>query len=424
MLSLLNTAKTALSASPHKIYLALLVALTIFWIGAAHTAVSANECDAGAYRDLSFAELAYSDISALHADRGCKPHKMPFVEDRVEYPVLLALAMWAPSHVAPTGTGYLLLSAIMLAAALIVMGVSLFHIKGASPWVMMASPALYVYGTLNWDLLALAALALGLALIPPEPDRASGAVVVMPKVVYFGLFAITLGVWTKLFPIVAVWVLIVVAFRRYGLKSAVLLGALFAAVSFVINAPFAFSAFENWSYFFKFNGTRQIDPSLYTMMGLDPKQDIEIANKTSFALLATGALFVAGTDFWKKGGKVAALTGLLLVIWLLGNKVYSPQYWLWALFGYAVAGGRTWVGLLAGAVATLEHLSVFSILSQKGYGFMLDWQPWFRERYWDCVHLRYVIFAILAVDIIIKLFRSDKAAGSDHVRPEVAAATE
>jgi hypothetical protein len=295
----------------------------------------------------------------------------------------------------------------MLAAAVVVMGVSLFYIKGSSPWVMMASPALYVYGTLNWDLLALASLALGLALVPVEPDR-SGAAPVMPKAVYLSMFAVALGVWTKLFPIVGVWVLLVVVLRRYGFKSAFQLGALFAVVSVAINAPFAVSAFDNWSYFFTFNGTRQIDPSLYTMMGLDPKRDIEIANKASFILLATGALFVAGAEFLKKGGRIAQATGFLLVIWLLGNKVYSPQYWLWALFGYAIAGGRTWLGLLAGALATLEHLSVFSILSQKGYGFMLDLQPWFKERYWDCVHLRYVMFAILAIDIGLKLWRSNQ----------------
>ena len=168
MTSLLHTARTALSAPVHRIYLALLIALTIFWIGAAHSAVSANECNGGAYRDLSMAELAYSDISALHADRGCQPHALPFIGDRVEYPVLLALAMWAPSQFAPTGTGYFLVSALMLAIAVIVMGVALFHIDGANPWVMLASPALYVYGTLNWDLIALAALAVGLALVPPE----------------------------------------------------------------------------------------------------------------------------------------------------------------------------------------------------------------------------------------------------------------
>jgi hypothetical protein len=406
MLSLLRTVKEAFSASPHRIYLAILVALTLFWIGAAHSAVSANECDGGAYRDLSMAELAYSDISALHADRGCRPHEMPFIADRVEYPVLLAMAMWAPSQVAPTGTGYFLLSAILLATAVIVMGVALFHIEGANPWVMMASPALYVYGTLNWDLLALALLALGLALVPTEPVGPNASRL-MPRIVYWGMLAVALGVWTKLFPVVGVFALLVVALRRYGLKSAIQLGVLFAAVSVLLNAPFAILAFKNWSYFFTFNGTRQIDPSLYTMAGLDPQRDYEIANKVSFALLVAGALFVTFADFRTKRGKIAVMTGFLLLVWLLGNKVFSPQYWMWALFGYAIAGGRTWLGLTAGAVATLEHLAVFSILSQKGYGFMLNWQPWFKERYWDCVHLRYLLFFVLAIDIGLKLFRSD-----------------
>jgi len=412
MTSLLHTARTALSAPVHRIYLALLIALTIFWIGAAHSAVSANECNGGAYRDLSMAELAYSDISALHADRGCQPHALPFIGDRVEYPVLLALAMWAPSQFAPTGTGYFLVSALMLAIAVIVMGVALFHIDGANPWVMLASPALYVYGTLNWDLIALAALAVGLALVPPEA-AVGGSTKPMPKIVYWSMLAIAFGVWTKLFPAVGVVALLVVAWRRYGLKSAVLLGLLFAAISVLLNAPFALLAFENWSYFFKFNGTRQIDPSIYTLVGLDPQRDIGIANKVSFLLLATAALFVAFTEFRSKHGKIAVMTGFLLVIWLVGNKVFSPQYWIWALFAYAIAGGRTWIGLTAGVLAVLENLSVFSMLSQKGYGFMLNWQPWFKERYWDFVHLRYIVFIGLAVDIGFKLWRSSTKAKTE-----------
>jgi hypothetical protein len=406
MLDQLRALRTTLSASPHRIYLAILIALMVFWIGAAHSAVSANECDGGAYRNLSFAELAYSDIAALHADRGCRPHQTPYVRDRVEYPVLLTFTMWAPSQLGSTGTGYFLLTATLLAISVIVMGLALFRIPGANPWIMMASPALFVYGTLNWDLIALALLAVGLALIPRGTTAVpqSGGI---PKVFYWAMLFLSLAVWTKLFPVVGVWALLVVVLHQYGLKPAVGLGVLFALVSIVLNAPFAAMAFENWSYFFKFNGIRDIDPSLYTLAGLDPKRDVAIANKLSFLLLSLSALFVWGVVWKKKLGQVGALTGFLLIVWMFGNKVFSPQYWIWALFGYAIAGGRTWLGLLAGALATLEHFAVFSILSQKGYGFLLDLQPWFKERYWDCVHLRYVMFFVLMADILFSLFRKN-----------------
>jgi hypothetical protein len=322
--------------------------------------------------------------------------------------VLLTLAMWAPSHLGSTGTGYFLLTATLLALSVIVMGVALFRIPGANPWIMMASPALFVYGTLNWDLIALAFFAVGLALIPKGPTDATQARV-LPKVAYWAMLFLSFAVWTKLFPAVGVWALIIVVLHRYGFKPAFGLGVLFLVVSVVLNLPFAAIAFENWSYFFKFNGIRDIDPSLYTLAGLDPKRDVAIANKLSFLLLAASALFVWGVEWRKKFGQIGALTGFLLIMWLFGNKVFSPQYWIWALFGYAIAGGRTWLGLLAGSLAMLEHFAVFSILSQKGYGFMLDLQPWFRERYWDCVHLRYITFFVLMADILYRLFRTKPA---------------
>src|SRR5215813_11507796 len=62
------------------------------------------------YRLWSFGALAYSDILALHEDRGAKRHPLPYVEDRIEYPVLLGLGMWLPSVLAPGRAGYFALT--------------------------------------------------------------------------------------------------------------------------------------------------------------------------------------------------------------------------------------------------------------------------------------------------------------------------
>src|SRR5215468_1121177 len=68
------------------------------------------------YRLWSFGALAYSDIIALHEDRGAQRHPIPYVEDRIEYPVLLGLGMWLPSVLAPGRAGYFALTFVLLAA--------------------------------------------------------------------------------------------------------------------------------------------------------------------------------------------------------------------------------------------------------------------------------------------------------------------
>src|SRR5207253_262149 len=68
------------------------------------------------YRLWAFGALTYSDIIALHEDRRAERHDFPFIHDKVEYPVLLALGMWWPSAIAPDRAGYFALTFAALAA--------------------------------------------------------------------------------------------------------------------------------------------------------------------------------------------------------------------------------------------------------------------------------------------------------------------
>src|SRR5438445_12865355 len=58
------------------------------------------------YRNWAFAALAYSDILALHEDRGAGRPAIPYLQDRIEYPVLMGFSMCWPSLPAPHRDGY------------------------------------------------------------------------------------------------------------------------------------------------------------------------------------------------------------------------------------------------------------------------------------------------------------------------------
>src|SRR5438094_2737604 len=188
------------------------------------------------YRLWSFAALSYSDILALHEDRGAGRHPVPYVEDKIEYPVLLGVGMWFPSVLAPDRAGYFALTFVLLAACALLTLWWMCALPGTQPWIWAASPALLVYGALNWDLFGILPLAGGLFLWAGGRERAAAA-------------ALSLAVWTKLFPVLALGVLLLISFRGPRRRTLELVG-IFAALSLAVTFPFALFGCPGWDSFF------------------------------------------------------------------------------------------------------------------------------------------------------------------------------
>src|SRR5205823_9707831 len=94
------------------------------------------------YRLWSFGAFAYSDVIALHDDRGGGRHRLPYFEDRIEYPVLLGIHMYWPGLISPNRIGYFLLTYLALSACALGTLWLLCRIEGTRPWAFAASPAL------------------------------------------------------------------------------------------------------------------------------------------------------------------------------------------------------------------------------------------------------------------------------------------
>src|SRR6266540_243236 len=227
---------------------ALTIALALLWLASGYANIARGAAHAGAgYREWSFRHHCYSDVIALHGDRylgGGRP--APYLEDRIEYPVLLGLALWLPSF-APGGPSSALahftVSYLFLALCLGGALVALFRTPGATP-------ALVYYAGLNWDLLPIALLALAALALSSARAGAAGALA-------------ALGVSAKLFPATivppAVALLVAIPPRT---RLASFLGAL-AAVLLAVNLPFALLRFDNWSWFFRFNAKRGAENSIW-----------------------------------------------------------------------------------------------------------------------------------------------------------------
>src|SRR5512137_41541 len=83
---------------------------------------------------------------------------LPYLEDRIEYPVLLGAALWAPSFLPGGQLVHFTASVAILSLCLVAAIALLRRLPGASPWWLAGTPALAYFGALNWDLIPIALL--------------------------------------------------------------------------------------------------------------------------------------------------------------------------------------------------------------------------------------------------------------------------
>jgi hypothetical protein len=327
--------------------------------GAAHPGV--------AYRPWAFDHHAYSDLLAMAGDRyfhGGRP--LPYVEDRVEYPPLLAAALWLPSFVSRSPWGYFAIGYGALAALALASIALLRRLPGASPWWFAGSPALAYYTGLNWDQLPIALLLAALVAWERGHPARAGA--------WAGL-----GASAKLFPVaLAPGVLGAAAARRAGRALGLAAGAFAAAIA-AVNLPVAWAAPGAWRWFWSFNAARGAENSVWEVLRRVPSLE-HLARDAAFLNAATAGMLAAvaaaaALGAWRSDGSARAVRlalGLVLVAWIATNKVYSPQYALYAVLAGALAAAPATLGVLVSAIAVVDYHVAFEARASRGLVRTLD----------------------------------------------------
>ncbi len=371
-----------------------LVCCALLAAGYVRTAEGTRHPSPWGYRTWAFGALAYSDIIALHEDRGAEQHAFPYLQDKIEYPVLMGFGMWWPSVLAPGRAGYFALTYFALAVCALAALWVFSALPESSPWFWAASPALLVYSGLNWDLFGILPLALGLWLWAKGRERAAVAV-------------LALAVWTKFFPLLVLGVLLLVALRK-SLRHAIELFGIFSAVSLVLNLPFAIAATENWLWFFRYNQIREIEPSLYLLAGVDPRGFAPIANRISAAVTLAAAAAIAALELrTRRLDPLRAACGLVC-IFFAANKVYSPQYWLWVAALIALASAPAWLATAVSAVAFADFVVSFSFLHLQSDRVWPQVNWFARAVFWPMVSLRYAALLACAVWAFARSLRRER----------------
>jgi uncharacterized membrane protein len=216
-----------------------------------------------------------------------------------------------------------------------------FFLAGASPgrpWDAMGmalSPVLLATALVNWDMIAVLFTAGALWAWARGRPLLAGIMV-------------GLGFATKLYPLFLLGAFLVDVIRRrkpqrFGLAA---VGA--AGAWIVVNLPALIGNESSWKLFWSFNSSRAADlGSLWLVLDQhghhSSAHTINVISGVLF-VLACAAILALGLAA-RKRPQVAQIAFLIVVAFLLVNKVYSPQYVLWLLPLAALARPR-WRDLL------------------------------------------------------------------------------
>lgn len=312
--------------------------------------------------------MCYSDIGPLFYHRGLADGQVPFIGADVEYPVLTGAFMDVARRI--TGllggrTGPDLPDSVISHAAALFDGVNavllfgLFlvvlwaHLQMSRPWdaMMIAiSPAVMTTGLINWDFLVLACTALGLLAWARRRPVWAG--------VWLGL-----GIAAKLYPLLLFVVLAVLCFRSARLKAFGLAVAGAAASWLAVNLPVYLISPSGWLYFWTFNVDRGADlGSIWYVLSLAGYPVEDVSSAQTLLMVAGTAVICLLLLLAPRRPRLAHGFLLLMVWFLIINKVYSPQYVLWLLPFVVLARPRWRDWLIFSAAEALYFMAIWAHL--------------------------------------------------------------
>ncbi len=322
-----------------------------------------------------YEHLCYSDIAPLYQLRGFADHLIPYVQampngQQLEYPVLtgafMQLAAWITTVIASVVTVgqkvvvFFDVNVVLLFVAFLVTVVTTALTVRRRPWdaaMVALAPTMILAATVNWDLLPLAFIGGALLAWSRRHPVAAGIL-------------LGLAVASKFYPVVLIggFLLLTIRTGRWRAFGLLLLGT--AGSWLVVNVPVMVANVEGWSFFYRFSSERGEDfGSVWfalsqTGVGSIPADRLNLVATGSFVVLC--ALIAWLVLAAPKRPRLVAVLFLVVVAFVLTNKVYSPQYSLWLVPLAAMARPR-WRDFLIWQVGEVIYfVAIWWFLVQYG----------------------------------------------------------
>jgi uncharacterized membrane protein len=385
------------------------LAVTVVTFGLGYWQKYACQAAGWPYRvELIFGERCYSDAPFLLRNRGMADGIFPYAsnagEHPLEYPVLSGLVMDASARLArllsSDGEAALARTYFNL-TVLVLLGFALLTVWATARTtgdprdglLVAAAPTLALAGTINWDLVAVAATALAL-LAWERGRRAIGAGTPGGWAWLVGVF-IGLGTAAKLYPVLLLGPILLLSVRERQWRRAAEVFAGAAGTWLVVNLPVMIAYPQGWALFYRFNQERPAEfGSAWHALEL-LGHPVDPLNPVATGLLLVACAGVAALALWARPQpSLAALAFLVVAAFLVTNKVYSPQYVLWLLPLAVLAGLRLPELVVWQAVEVVYWFTIWGFLDHRE---ITD------ERYAAAVFLRIGVTLLLCARVVVGL---------------------
>jgi len=325
------------------------VLVTASLIGSALGFLNKAACRSGDWNIYlkQFQAHCYTDIYPLYFGEGLSAGRVPYTQHPVEYPVLIGAAMQAVAWLVQPirdpyirGREFFDGTVILLALFAVAGTLATAYLAGPSRrWTALLvalAPGLILASFINWDLIAMGLVALGMAAWAARRHVLAGVL-------------LGLAVATKFYPLVFFGPLFLLCLRAGRLRAFAVTAASAAVAWLAVNLPVAIVAPTGWARFYQLSASRAADwgsiwyyfeTERWPVVG-----SLGIGSLDTFsfvAFLAGSALIAMIILAAPRRPRLPQVYFLVLAVFLLANKVWSPQYVVWLVPLVVLARPRLW----------------------------------------------------------------------------------
>ncbi|MGO2807873.1 MAG: glycosyltransferase family 87 protein [Glutamicibacter arilaitensis] len=321
-------------------------------VGALLMLLAKNPCRINGWTGNNpYAYACYSDWVPLFSARGFAENPWaPFsAAAQFEYPVLMSTVASAVASIIPTGIEnrsllYFDINLLLVAILWMVTVIATLRMTGRRPWdaaMVAIAPGIILAGSINWDMWAVALLALGMLAFARKHTVLAGVL-------------IGLGTAMKIYPFFILGAVLVLAIRTGKFKTFWVTAGTAAATWVLVNLPYALAFPTSFMHFFNFSSERGAGFSSFwhafnviadNREGIAQFEAEQISRYglILFFLCCVGVAVLGLTA--KRTPRLASMAFLIIASFVMVNKVYSPQFivWLIPLFALALPRWREFV---------------------------------------------------------------------------------
>ncbi|MCK7676092.1 glycosyltransferase family 87 protein [Corynebacterium pygosceleis] len=332
-----------------------LVFLALGWLSKANC-ISGTAGDDGVFTidwsgSRQFLSACYTDIVPLYGNTGLSEGHAPYAHSwtdsdgsrrYTQYPVLASLVQWVTALVArsvaplvaatglpvPAAAVYFSLTAAVLALFWILVVRSMVSLTGNRVWdtlLVAASPLIAVHAFTDYDILAVAAAVGALLAAARRKPVAAGVL-------------IGLGAAVKLWPLLLLGGYLVLAVRHHRFRPFLTMTGTAVVTWLVVNLPVMLTFPDGWREFLRVGVNRAADwDTVYSVVqrstgwsGWDHGGTPTVLNTVSGVLFVVACILIGVFAVrTRRTPRVAEIVFLIVAVFLLVNKVWSPQHSLW-----------------------------------------------------------------------------------------------